>query len=171
MSILKACSLVPEILLDAPEEIENQSIKKRFAEAIAVVFLRTLRVGCIVTVRGGKGVLLKKKEDGSWSAPLALMFGGPALGASIGLEVADLIMFINSKEVLDGFLKKNPGLGLSGGLALGPIGRTGEAMVSVAAKKGMVAYYSTKGFYGGVNMEISGIMVDKTANKVQYGVE
>jgi len=41
MSILKACSLVPEILLDAPEEIENQSIKKRFAEAIAVVFLRT----------------------------------------------------------------------------------------------------------------------------------
>mmetsp|Transcript_7617 Transcript_7617/g.9936 ORF Transcript_7617/g.9936 Transcript_7617/m.9936 type:complete len:107 (+) Transcript_7617:604-924(+) len=74
MSILKACSLVPEILLDAPEEIENQSIKKRFAEAIAVVFLRTLRVGCIVTVRGGKGVLLRKKEDGSWSAPLALMY-------------------------------------------------------------------------------------------------
>jgi len=40
---------------------------------------------------------------------MKLRFGGPALGASIGLEVADLIMFINSKEVLDGFLKKNPG--------------------------------------------------------------
>mmetsp|Transcript_1814 Transcript_1814/g.2332 ORF Transcript_1814/g.2332 Transcript_1814/m.2332 type:complete len:217 (+) Transcript_1814:145-795(+) len=171
MSILKACSIVPEILIDAPEEIHDQSTIKRFKDAKAVVFLRTMRLGCIVTVRGGKGVLLKKMSDDSWSAPVALMFGGPALGASIGIEIADMVIFINTDEALKGFMESSAGVGLSAGMALGPIGRYGEGMISTAVKNGTIIYAASKGLYGGVNVEFSGIMIDKTANQSQYGFE
>ena len=34
MSILKACSLVPELLIDAPEEIQKQKFQSRLNDAV-----------------------------------------------------------------------------------------------------------------------------------------
>lgn len=169
MSLYRICSVVPEILYDAPEEIDSRSTLNLFRDAVAIAFLQTFRIGCIVTVRGCKGCVLKKLPDNSWSAPCALMFGGPALGASIGMELADIIVFIKNEKALNAFMKSNAGIGLSGGLALGPFGRSGEAMLTTGSSEGFLVYAQTKGLYGGVNLEISGILVDHTANKVQYG--
>lgn len=75
----------------------------------------------------------------------------------------------------------------SGGLSIGPIGRTGEAMLNSASPQGIVMYAQSKGLYGGVSLDFSGIVADKTgrsskvfqglklhltcsvANKVEYG--
>ncbi|GBG28112.1 SH3 domain-containing YSC84-like protein 1 [Hondaea fermentalgiana] len=77
MSIRTAASYVPEMLLDAPKEMMQYDAVKQIKECVGVAFLRMFRAGCIVTVRGGEGIVLKKKTDGSFSAPVAVNMLGP----------------------------------------------------------------------------------------------
>ncbi len=60
---------------------------RQIKECVGVAFLKIYRVGCIVTVRGGQGIVMKKKPDGAFGAPLAVTMLGPGLGASIGAQM------------------------------------------------------------------------------------
>jgi len=60
-------------------------------------------------------------------------------------------------------------MGVNGSLAAGTLGRSGEALISTASPEGFIVFSSTKGLYGGVSLEFSGVVVDNTANTVQYG--
>lgn len=112
MSLSHACSIVPEIILDAPTELKEQKFSERLQKAKAVAFLQTYRVGMILTIRGAKGCIVRKLPDGTWSAPSGLMFGGPSIGANIGVEVSDIIIFINTEEALKGFVGKSASVSL-----------------------------------------------------------
>jgi lipid-binding SYLF domain-containing protein len=92
-----------------------------------------------------------------------------AIGASIGLQMTDMILFFMTEDALKGFSAGSMTVGANGSLAAGPLGREGEAMIGTGVKNGIMAFSSTKGLYGGVSIEFSGVLVDKTANQVQYG--
>jgi len=66
MSLASSCALVPEMLLEAPAEAESLRIEDLLKSCAGVAFVKLYRLGCIVTIRGGQGVLIKRKEDGSW---------------------------------------------------------------------------------------------------------
>eukprot|EP00516_Mucochytrium_quahogii_P011099 CAMPEP_0203785824 /NCGR_PEP_ID=MMETSP0100_2-20121128/1251_1 /ASSEMBLY_ACC=CAM_ASM_000210 /TAXON_ID=96639 /ORGANISM=" , Strain NY0313808BC1" /LENGTH=236 /DNA_ID=CAMNT_0050687989 /DNA_START=51 /DNA_END=761 /DNA_ORIENTATION=+ len=168
MSLMQACAYVPEMLLNAPTDIQDAEVSAKIDSCVGVAFMKLYRIGCIVTVRGGEGVIVKKREDGSFSAPVALNMLGPAVGASIGFERSDYIMFIQSEEALAGLLGNVMTTGINGALAAGPVGRTGEAMITTGSREGILVFGQTQGLYGGVSLEFSGILVDKKANQVQY---
>jgi len=80
MSIMQSCAYVPEMILEAPKELEKAEVAAQIGDCVGVAFLKLFRAGCIVTVRGGEGIVLKKKPDGTFSAPVALHMLGPAIG-------------------------------------------------------------------------------------------
>lgn len=172
MSLIQSASYVPEILLEAPGEIEDANVTKQLQECAGVAFIRLYRLGCIVTVRGGQGIVMKKRSDSTFGAPLAVTMLGPGLGASIGVQVSNIMLFFKTEELVDAFVQNVGTFGINGSLGAGTIGREGEAIITTATHKaGILAFSSTKGLYGGVSIEFSGLIPDKPANQSFYGAD
>ncbi|CAK9023220.1 SH3 domain-containing YSC84-like protein 1 [Durusdinium trenchii] len=169
MSMIQAAAYVPEMILDAPKEVDKQDAARKVRSCVGVAFIKMIRAGCIVTIRGGSGIIMKKKEDGSFSAPCALTMLGPAIGASIGAEVVDFAVYFETEGAFSAFTQNVASFGLNGDLTAGVFGRQGEALITTGSKDGVTTFVSSKGLYGGVSLEISGIMVDKSVNTAQYG--
>uniref|UniRef100_A0A7S2WHM7 Ysc84 actin-binding domain-containing protein n=1 Tax=Mucochytrium quahogii TaxID=96639 RepID=A0A7S2WHM7_9STRA len=154
------------------EALLRMPAQERFAAKLknveAVVFLEVYRLGCIVTLRGAKGVILVKTGAREWAAPCAISFGGTSIGASIGLEVSEYIITLGSKQAVTAFMSGAFCVGLNGCLTLGPLGRNAEGMVSTGQSDSMTVFAASKGIYGGVSLEFSGIGMDTNRNKVEY---
>ena len=133
-----------------------------------------LKVGFLWTGKIGTGVVIGRRDDGSWSAPSAIRTGGCGFGAQIGGEVTDAIVIINTTEALKAF----SGLGqfcLGGeiAVAVGPVGRSAEGNIR-AGDKGMcgcMSYSHSKGLFAGVSLEGSIVYQRKDVNKKFYGTD
>jgi len=144
-------------------------LQEKLQSCAGAVFIKVYRLGCIVTVRGGKGVLLKRKSDGSWSAPVGLNIMGPAVGASIGFEKSNFIILLKSEAQVNAFCSPNGvSMGLNGAFTIGTLGLSAEAFIGSDNTEGCVVVCSSKGIYGGVSLEFSLITVDSKANRCLY---
>ena len=90
--------------------------------------ITTVQGGMIVTGSVGTGLVVRKKSDGSWSAPCAVGTFGLGVGATFGLQSTDMIIVIHSEAALHTFMSGGSlSLGAEVGLSIGPFGRTAAA--------------------------------------------
>ncbi|KAL1753238.1 hypothetical protein FB107DRAFT_218305, partial [Schizophyllum commune] len=106
-----------------------------------------------------------------WSAPSAIGTAGVGFGSQAGAEVTDFLIVLNTRSksfMAAGSLT----LGGNMSIALGPLGRNGEALGSLNTKGKMAAMYSyskTRGLFGGLSLEGSVIVDREDANYQAYG--
>ncbi|RVW83774.1 SH3 domain-containing protein PJ696.02 [Vitis vinifera] len=137
-------SLKPEKLI--PDAILRQ------AKGLAI--LTIVKVGMMVTYRIGTGLVVARKEDGSWSPPSAISSFGVGWGAQVGGELTDFIIVLRTNDAVKTF-SGNAHLSVGGGLsaAVGIVGRAVEADVR-AGDGGFAACYTyscSKGTSSSVN--------------------
>ncbi|OBZ77748.1 hypothetical protein A0H81_02607 [Grifola frondosa] len=130
------------------------------------------KAGFLFSARAGSGVVIAKLEDGTWSAPSAIGTAGLGVGGQAGAEMTDFLIVLNSRSAVRTFMSAGS-LTLGGNLsiAVGPLGRNGEAIGSVNASGKMAAMYSyskTRGLFGGVSIEGSVIVERQDANFQAY---
>lgn len=158
----KVGSLRPEKLI--PEAI------LRHAKGLAL--LTIVKVGMMVTYKIGTGLVIARKEDGSWSPPSAISSIGVGWGAQAGGEFADLIIVLRSEEAVKIFSSDaHVSLGAGLGGAIGIFGRTAEADVR-AGTGGYAACYTyscTKGAFAGCSLEGSVVTTRTHENSRFYG--
>jgi hypothetical protein len=97
---------------------------------------------------------------------------GIGVGSQAGAEMTDFLVVLNSRAAIRSFMAAGS-LTLGGNLsiALGPLGRNGEAAGSVNTKGKVAAMYSyskTRGLFGGVSLEGSVIVERQDANRQAY---
>jgi len=136
--------------------------------AIFTVF----KAGFLFSARAGSGIVVAKLPDGSWSAPSAIGTAGLGVGTQAGAEMTDFLIVLNSQSAIKSFMAAGS-LTLGGNLsiALGPLGRNGEALGSVNTSGKVAAMYSyskTKGLFGGISVEGSVIAERHDANALAY---
>lgn len=144
---------------------------EKLPKAKGLAFLEVYRLGCIVTVRGANGCIVLRKDDGKWSAPMALSFGGIALGADIGIERTQFVILFHDRETAISFCEGNSLASLNGCLTLGPLGRTGEAFVNTQTNEAITSVATSNGIYGGVSLEFSNVQPDRKANRSYYDTD
>jgi len=136
--------------------------------AIFTVF----KAGFLFSARAGSGVVIAKLEDGSWSAPSAIGCAGLGVGGQAGAEMTDFLVVLNSRSAVKSFMSAGS-LTLGGNLsiAVGPLGRNGEAIGSVNSSGRLAAMYSyskTRGLFGGVSIEGTVMVERQDANAQAY---
>ncbi|KAF9788556.1 DUF500-domain-containing protein [Thelephora terrestris] len=136
--------------------------------AIFTVF----KAGFLFSARAGSGIVVAKLPDGSWSAPSAIGTAGLGVGTQAGAEMTDFLIVLNSHSAIKSFMAAGS-LTLGGNLsiALGPLGRNGEALGSLNTSGKLSAMYSyskTKGLFGGISVEGSVIAERQDANTLAY---
>ncbi|KAL5495570.1 hypothetical protein ACEPAI_1033 [Sanghuangporus weigelae] len=128
------------------------------------------KAGFLFSARAGSGVVIARLEDGSWSAPSAIGSAGLGVGGQAGAEVTDFLVVLNSRS--RSFMSAGSlTLGGNMSIAIGPLGRNGEALGSLNTSGKMAAMYSyskTRGLFGGVSIEGSVIVERQDANSLAY---
>ncbi len=150
------------------QEIPEQAIPDavlRDAQGIAIITMT--KAGFIFTGRGGRGIVVARTESG-WSGPSAIGTGGIGFGFQIGVEVAEYVIILNTREAVNAFAGGgNITLGGNISAALGPVGRSAEAGVAVMAAT--YTYSRSQGLFAGVSLEGTVIATRYEDNEFYYG--
>ncbi|KAI5124477.1 hypothetical protein M0805_008359 [Coniferiporia weirii] len=129
-----------------------------------------IKAGFLFSARAGSGVVIAKLDDGTWSAPSAIGTAGLGVGGQAGAEMTDFLVVLNSRS--RSFMSAGSlTLGGNMSIALGPLGRNGEALGSLNTSGRVAAMYSyskTRGLFGGVSVEGSVIVERQDANSLAY---
>ncbi|XP_071730093.1 uncharacterized protein [Rutidosis leptorrhynchoides] len=152
-----------------PERSIPDSILKQ-AKGLAI--LTVAKVGMMVTYNIGTGLVVARREDGSWSPPSAISSFGMGWGAQVGGEVTDFIIVLRNSDAVRTF-SGNAHLSVGAGVsaAAGVIGRAAEADFR-AGDGGYAACYTyscSKGAFVGCSLEGSMVTTRVQENCRFYG--
>jgi lipid-binding SYLF domain-containing protein len=140
------------------------------AKGVAI-FPHMVKAGLLVDHRHGKGVVLVRMPDGSWSDPIFVTMEGTGIGLQAGVEATDLVLVFKNPASLDRILKGKGKLTLGSDIsvAAGPIGREAERASDGHFKADVLSYSRSRGLFAGVSLEGSRVNVDAVTNEEFYG--
>jgi lipid-binding SYLF domain-containing protein len=150
----KAAKVFDAIMQVPDKSIPTELIGK--ARAIAV-FPEVLKIAFTVGGEGGRGVVSRRRADGTWSSPVFLRAGGPSFGAQIGASSTDLFLLIMNDESIESLMKDRVELGGDAGVAAGPVGRHAGAATDALMHAAILSYSRSRGLFAGV--DVKGIVV------------
>lgn len=120
--------------------------------------------------RFGRGVISCRGEGRQWSAPSFLTLSGGSVGLQIGVEKADVVLFLMSGRGARSFVGSEFTLGAKGGLAAGPVGRTAEGATDIRLDAEIYSYARARGLFAGVSLEGARVNSDRKAIAGFYGM-
>jgi lipid-binding SYLF domain-containing protein len=168
---LKAATQVVEEMIDLNEAGET-GIPKRIlktSHGIAII-PGALKASLGVGGRYGKGVLLVRRKDNTWSEPIFITIAGGSLGFQVGAQSTDIILVFNEAKSVENVTKGKLTLGVDASIAAGDMGRHVEASTDERAKAEIYSYSRSKGLFIGVSLEGGVLDIDQKLNQAYYGL-
>ncbi len=150
-----------------PEKSIPSSLLSR-AYAVAVI-PNVARAAIGVGVRHGKGILVVRQDDNSWSNPAFVSLTGGSLGWQIGADSTDIILVFKTRKGVDGIANGKLTLGAGATVAAGPVGRQAAVATDLVFKAEVYSYSRSRGLFAGIALEGAGVTMDRKANARFYG--
>jgi lipid-binding SYLF domain-containing protein len=143
----------------------------REAQGVAI-FPHVVKAGLVFDHEFGRGVVLVRQPDGSWSDPVFVTIEGGGVGLEAGVEAIDLVLVFKSPASLDRVLKGKGKLtlGTDASVAAGPLGRDAEVATDKLLKADVYSYSRSRGLFAGVALDGAKLKVDGKANEGFYNV-
>lgn len=148
------------------KKIPTEVIRK--AKGLAI--FTTMRTGLWVSGAGGSGILVARKEDGTWSGPSGILLHTAGLGFLVGVDIYDCVVVINTEKALQAFTKIRCTLGGEVSAVAGPVGVGGILETEMHKRQAPVwNYLKSRGFYAGVQIDGTVIIERGDENERFYG--
>jgi len=154
-------------LLRIPEKTIPPSLLAR-AYAVAVV-PDVVKAAFGFGIRRGKGILVVRQDDDSWSNPAFIALTGGSFGWQFGAQSTDVILVFKTRKGVDDIANGKLTLGADASVAAGPLGRTTSAATDIKFEAEVYSYSRSRGLFLGVSLEGSGLTMDRAANAAFYG--
>ncbi len=128
-------------------------VKDAFAFAI---FPRVAKSGIVVASISGRGVLVHREADGSWSLPILLGLRGSSIGPQAGATSSDVLVVFRTEAALR---------------RLGEQTHRGTDVPSAAgtAEGEIVSYHTRRGLVLGQSIDQTSLYLDEVGNESLYG--
>jgi lipid-binding SYLF domain-containing protein len=153
-------------LLRIPEQSIPPAMLAR-AYAVAVV-PSVVRIGFGLGARRGKGILVVRQDDGSWSNPAFITLTGGSFGFQAGVQRTDVVLVFKTRRGVDDIANGKLTLGADASIAAGPVGRSVEGATDIRFQAEIVSYSRARGIFAGVSFAGSGVTMDRKANAAFY---
>jgi lipid-binding SYLF domain-containing protein len=164
---LEDATTILEESMSIPEKAIPTSLIEE-AKGIAVI-PGVVKAGLVVGGRRGEGVLVIRREDGSWGRPLYMSLTGGSVGWQVGVSSTDVILVFRTKRSVEGLLDGEFSLGADASVAAGPVGRTASAGTDVKLKAEVYSYSRSRGLFAGVSFEGAKLGVKAGTSREFYG--
>lgn len=154
-------------LVGIPEQsIPPQLLSRAYAVA---VIPNVVKAAFGIGGRFGKGILVVRQDDGSWSNPSFVALTGGSFGFQAGAQSTDVILVFKTRKGVQGIENGTLTLGADAAIAAGPVGRSSSAATDAQLKAEVYSYSRSRGLFAGVSLEGSGVTIDRKANAAYYG--
>ncbi len=153
-------------LLHIPERAIPPTLLSR-AYAVAVI-PDVLKIGFGLGARRGKGILVVRQDDNSWSNPAFITLTGGSVGWQIGAQSTDVILIFKNRAGVDGIANGKLTLGADASIAAGPVGRQASAATDIGFQAEVVSYSRSRGLFAGISLEGASVTMDRQANALFY---
>jgi len=167
LRVAKATDVIDQ-LLRIPERSIPPVLLSR-AYAIAVI-PDLVKVGFSLGARRGKGIIVIRRNDNSWSNPAFITLTGGSIGWQIGAQSSDIVLVFKSRKSRDDI--ENGKLTLGGAnasIAAGPVGRHTEIATDIRFEVEVYSYSRTRGLFAGIALEGASLTMDRRSNAAYYG--
>ncbi|APA08890.1 hypothetical protein SS1G_02705 [Sclerotinia sclerotiorum 1980 UF-70] len=162
---------------DGPNAKSKQRVVKKIPQkvienAVGLAIFTTMRTGLWISGAGGSGILIARKEDGTWSPPSGILLHTAGLGFLVGVDIYDCVVVINNRKTLESFTKIRATLGGEISAVAGPLGIGGVLENDgnwKQANKPVFTYLKSRGFYAGVQVDGTVIIERTDENERFYG--
>ena len=138
------------------------------AYAVAVI-PNVTKIGLLIGGHSGKGVIVVRQQDNSWSNPAFISLYGISLGIQLGAQSIDTILVFKSPKGVTELANGKLTLGADASITIGPIGRRTAASTDINFLSEVYSYSKTRGLFAGLSFEGSNITMDRKSNSVYYG--
>lgn len=158
---------VLEQLLRIPEKTVPPALLSR-AYAVAII-PNVVKAAFGVGVRRGKGIIVVRQDNNSWSNPAFVTITGGSVGWQVGAQSTDIILVFKTRKGVDGIENGRMTLGADASVAAGPVGRYTGIATDIEFKAEVYSYSRSRGLFAGVSLEGAGVTMDRKANAAFYG--
>jgi lipid-binding SYLF domain-containing protein len=157
------------VLDEARHDPEFGNSRQLFGTARGVMVIPQLvKGGFWVGGEGGNGILMARHGD-RWSNPAFYTLGSASFGLQIGLEVAEVVLFVMSERALNAWMQNKVTLGGQAGLTVLVLGSNASASATTHANVDVIAWAKAKGAYAGIVLDGSVIAPRNEWNAAYYG--
>jgi lipid-binding SYLF domain-containing protein len=157
------------VLDEARHDPEFGDSRRLFQTARGVMVVPNLvKGGFFVGGEGGNGVLMAR-HGGEWSNPAFYTLASASFGLQIGLEVAEVVLFVMSGRALNAWMRDEVRLGGQAGLTVLVIGTNAAASTTANLNVDVIAWAKSRGAYAGLTLEGSIIKPRNEWNTAYYG--
>lgn len=164
-AVESASIVLREVMTSPGNEIPHMLLAD--AKAIAIV-PSVVKLGFLVGVRHGRGVLVVKDEQGKWKPPVFITLTGGSFGWQAGVQSADVVLVFRSQRSLDGLMRGKLTLGADAAVAAGPVGRQAAAATDATLSSEIYSYSRSRGLFAGVALDGSAVQTDAAWNMAYY---
>lgn len=154
-------------LMQMPEDNIPAWLLQR-AHAVAVI-PDVIKVGLGIGGRRGKGVLVVRNDNGTWSNPVFVNLTGGSFGFQIGVQSTDVVLVFTSRQSIEGIVGGKVTLGADASVAAGPVGRQSSAATDIGLTAQVYSYSRASGLFAGVALDGSALTIDHRSNRDFYG--
>ena len=154
-------------ILRIPEQSIPPALLSR-AYAVAVI-PDVIKAGFVLGARRGKGILVVRQDDDTWSNPAFITLTGGSVGWQVGAQSTDVILVFKNRRSVDGITNGKLTLGADASIAAGPIGRHTEVATDLRLQSEVFSYSRSRGLFAGVAFEGASVSMDRKANAAFYG--
>jgi lipid-binding SYLF domain-containing protein len=166
-SKVEAATEVLQEIMEVPETSIPVGLLKN-AYGVAVI-PGVVKAGFIVGGRAGRGILVVRMSDKTWTNPTFVTIAGASVGFQVGAQSTDVILVFKSRKSIDGIIKGKFTLGADASIAAGPVGRQAGASTDLQFKAEILSYSRSRGIFAGVSLEGSALQIDNEYNEGFYG--
>jgi lipid-binding SYLF domain-containing protein len=164
--LMTATQVLEELYRMPEQNIPTWLLERAYAVA---VIPEVIKVGLAIGGRRGKGVLVVRKDDGSWSSPIFVNLTGGSVGFQLGVQSTDVVLVFTSRQSIEGIVGGKVTLGADASVAAGPVGRQSSAATDVGFTAQVYSYSRAKGLFLGVALDGSALTIDHRSNEQYYG--
>jgi lipid-binding SYLF domain-containing protein len=117
----------------------------------------------------GKGLVMCRKPDRSWTAPSFITIEGGSIGFQIGFTQIDVVMLMMNRRGVEKLIGDKFTVGADASAAAGPVGRQTSAQTNIRLDAEILTYSRAKGLFAGVSLDGATLRADKDDNRDFYG--
>ncbi len=122
------------------------------ARARAIVITNQFEAGVIFGMRGGYGVMLARKPDGTWSIPVLIRAGQASVGLQLGGKTVETIYVMTDDDTPRMLFKSRFNVGVDAKAAAGPHWAEAEAINQEVLDTPVLVYAKAKGLMAGATI-------------------
>ncbi|MGK7907089.1 MAG: lipid-binding SYLF domain-containing protein [Synechococcus sp.] len=150
-TVIKSTNRFEEMIANPSTRIPSELLRQSAAVAIIP---DVTQGGFIIGGRHGKGVIVARNADGTWSNPVFLSIAGGSIGLQVGGKSSDIVMVIPNQSTLNRVLNDEVEFGGNVSGVAGPVGaQPVDPVGDNFSHNTIYTYQRSEGLFGGVALE------------------